>query len=280
MPDLLPISWVVGSYEKSPARGRLEITVWFSAMKLCFKPGNQTAKRISLWCLPRAHARGYGYAAPQGAQDRDCNLFYSFLSRISGTKPMSDWSGSRSRSESPLKRARWGWAGFAVPAVNDRPKPDFVGESPLKRDLKKPSPFRRECSASSGPSGRAQNPAASSFPFSHGGTRDNRIVHVPRAFVEENRFQAAVAQAAQRLAPHVVSLIPALGDDWSGEPAVFFMVILSDAASRRDQLLSVSNQVSEAIVEQVQPLEQWDVLPYFNFRSQSEQTKLNQPALV
>ena len=78
----------------------------------------------------------------------------------------------------------------------------------------------------------------------------------------------------------MVSLIPALGDDWSGEPAVFFMVILSDAASRRDQLLSVSNQVSEAIVEQVQPLEQWDVLPYFNFRSQSEQTKLNQPALV
>jgi hypothetical protein len=78
----------------------------------------------------------------------------------------------------------------------------------------------------------------------------------------------------------VVSVIPTLGDDWSGEPAVFFMVILSDAASRRDQLLSVSNQVSEAIVEQVQPLEQWDVLPYFNFRSQSEQAKLNQPALV
>ena len=58
------------------------------------------------------------------------------------------------------------------------------------------------------------------------------------------------------------------------------MVILTDSASRRDQLLSISNRVSNAIVQQVQPLEQWGVLPYFNFRSQSEQAKLNQPALA
>jgi len=58
------------------------------------------------------------------------------------------------------------------------------------------------------------------------------------------------------------------------------MVNLTDSASRRDQLLSISNRVSNAIVQQVQPLEQWGVLPYFNFRSQSEQAKLNQPALA
>jgi hypothetical protein len=58
------------------------------------------------------------------------------------------------------------------------------------------------------------------------------------------------------------------------------MVILSDAASRRAQLLNISNQVSEAIVGEVQPLEQWGVLPYFNFRSQSEQARLNQPTLA
>jgi hypothetical protein len=78
----------------------------------------------------------------------------------------------------------------------------------------------------------------------------------------------------------VVSVIPTLGDDWSGEPAVFFMVILADAATRRDQLGRISNQVSEAIVQQVQPLEEWGVLPYFNFRSQSEQAKLTQPTLA
>jgi hypothetical protein len=43
--------------------------------------------------------------------------------------------------------------------------------------------------------------------------------------------------------------------------------------------LTVSNQVQRAIVQQVQPLEEWGVLPYFNFRSQSEQANLKQPAL-
>ena len=112
------------------------------------------------------------------------------------------------------------------------------------------------------------------------GTRDNQIVYLPTAFAQPARFQAAVARAARSLDPQVVSIIPTLGNDWSGDPAVFFMVILSDSASRREQLLKISNQVSQAIVQQVRPLEEWGVLPYFNFRSQSEQAKLNQPTLV
>lgn len=58
------------------------------------------------------------------------------------------------------------------------------------------------------------------------------------------------------------------------------MVILSDSAIGPEQLLKVTNDVSEAIVQKVQPLEQWGVLPYFNFRSQSEQAKLNQPTMA
>jgi hypothetical protein len=102
----------------------------------------------------------------------------------------------------------------------------------------------------------------------------------PRAFVRQSQFKAAIARAAQRLAPDVVSIIPTLGDDWSGERAVFFMVILSDAASRPEQLLNVTNQVSNTIVNELEPLEEWGVLPYFNFRSQSEQAKLNEPTLA
>ena len=111
-------------------------------------------------------------------------------------------------------------------------------------------------------------------------TRDNGLVYVPTAFAQQPRFLAAVARAAQRLAPQVVSVIPTLGNDWSGEPAVFFMVILADSASGRDRLLNITNQVEQAIVQQVQPLEQWGVLPYFNFRTESEQAKLNQPTSV
>ncbi len=105
-------------------------------------------------------------------------------------------------------------------------------------------------------------------------------MYLPRAFAQQALFQAAVGQAALRLAPLVVDIIPTLGNVWRGEPAVFFMVILADAASRRDQLLKVTNQASAFIVQQVQPLEEWGVLPYFNFRSQSEQARINQHALA
>jgi hypothetical protein len=102
----------------------------------------------------------------------------------------------------------------------------------------------------------------------------------PTAFIKQSRFEAEVERAAQSLSPTVVSIIPTLGNDWSGEPAVFFMVILADAASGRDRLLDVSNEVSEVIVREVKPLERWGVFPYFNFRSQSEQAQLDQKTVA
>jgi len=101
-------------------------------------------------------------------------------------------------------------------------------------------------------------------------------VYVPRAFVHQDQFQAEVRRVAEGLAPEVVEIISTLGNDWSGETAVFFMVILADTATRRDRLLGITNRVSQVMVEQVQPLEEWGVLPYFNFRSKSEQANIEQ----
>ena len=105
-------------------------------------------------------------------------------------------------------------------------------------------------------------------------------MQVPTAFVHQAQFGAAVTQAFQRLVPDVVSIVSNLGNDWSGEPAVFFLVILSDAASSRERLLSTSHRVEQVIGEEVQPLERWGVLPYFNYRSQTEQARLDQLAVA
>jgi hypothetical protein len=100
-------------------------------------------------------------------------------------------------------------------------------------------------------------------------------MQVPKAHVQQRQFMAAITRAARSLGPDIIGVIPTLGNDWTGEPAVFFMVILSDAAvSRHDQLLDVTNHVSDFIVQRVAPLEKWGVLPYFTFRSHSEQAKL------
>jgi hypothetical protein len=101
-------------------------------------------------------------------------------------------------------------------------------------------------------------------------------VILPRAHAQDKQF--AVAEVERHLHPNVVYIRHSFGNDWTGEPSVFFGVLLSDAASKREQLLSVTNQIYDAIVFQVQPLEQWGVVPYFNYRSQSEQVEMKEAA--
>jgi hypothetical protein len=102
-------------------------------------------------------------------------------------------------------------------------------------------------------------------------------VFIPKAFAQQAQFFASVDQAASALPGNVVvSITPTLGTDFDGESAVFFQVVLTDGPPRA-QLLNLTRQISQDIVQQVQPLEEWGVLPYFNFRTQSEQARIEEP---
>lgn len=103
-------------------------------------------------------------------------------------------------------------------------------------------------------------------------------MYVAKAFAEQAQLDDAVDGIKPDLGSDVLSLRYALGQDWSGEPAIFFRIVLSDRASRRDQLLSATNRIENAIMQRLQPLEHWGVLPYFSFRSQSEQAVLQEEA--
>lgn len=102
--------------------------------------------------------------------------------------------------------------------------------------------------------------------------RNNELMYIAKAFAHQPQFFAAVAQVASALQQQVVSVTPTLGSDWNGESAVFFEVVLADGIPRA-QLLPLTRQISQSIVQQVQPLEEWGVLPYFNFLTQSEQAR-------
>jgi len=97
-------------------------------------------------------------------------------------------------------------------------------------------------------------------------------MYLAKAFAQQPQFFAAVAQAAGTLRPHVVAVTPTLGTDWNGESAVFFEIVLADDIPR-SQLLPLTREISQTIVQQVQPLEDWGVLPYFNFLTKSEQAR-------
>lgn len=101
---------------------------------------------------------------------------------------------------------------------------------------------------------------------------------IPRASVREAEFASAVAEVERMLHPQVLRIRYTLGNDWTGEPAVFFRIVLADASTTPDQLWNVTNRASTLLVQRVEPLEQWGVLPYFNFRSESEQAVLREEA--
>lgn len=74
--------------------------------------------------------------------------------------------------------------------------------------------------------------------------------------------------------PGVVKWRYTLDNDWSGDPAIFFWVTLTDEASKPANLRTTKNGFIGAIGNHVDLPGNWDLFPYYNFRSQSEQAKL------
>ncbi len=92
-----------------------------------------------------------------------------------------------------------------------------------------------------------------------------------KGFVAQKQLADAVDAIRPALGPDVVRMTYVLGEDWSGEPAIFFRVVISDRASERSGILSTTGPIREKIVDQLRPLEEWGLAPYFTFRSASEQ---------
>jgi hypothetical protein len=101
-------------------------------------------------------------------------------------------------------------------------------------------------------------------------------VFIARAFAQPAQLDEVIAELKPTLGPDVVRLKYTLGQDWSGEPAIFFQIVLSDRASRRDKLHDATNQIENEIMQRLQPLEEWGVLPYFSYRSLSEEAVLQE----
>lgn len=100
---------------------------------------------------------------------------------------------------------------------------------------------------------------------------------IHRGLVHEHQIDEAVRRAENALHPDVVRIRYSFGDDWSGEEAVFFRVLLADSASERGRLRDTARKASMMITQEVQP-DSLGLQSYFNFRSQSEQEQLGEPA--
>jgi len=86
-----------------------------------------------------------------------------------------------------------------------------------------------------------------------------------------------VKATEEKFAPDVVRIRYHTGFDWNGDPAIFFRILLSDAASVPENLGKVIRPVQRELFDEFLRLGESDYFPYTTFRSKSEQDKLKDP---
>lgn len=100
---------------------------------------------------------------------------------------------------------------------------------------------------------------------------------VPTGFVHQTQLADEIAKAKRKLGKEIVRVNYSLGTDSTGEPSIFFRIVLTDAASREDKLAEVTGRVATILFDEIRPYENWGLLSYFSFRSKSEQEKRSDP---
>ena len=98
----------------------------------------------------------------------------------------------------------------------------------------------------------------------------------PFAVTKRSEIQSAIGYVEARLAPDVVRIRYEIGEDWSGQWAIFFRIVLSDDAARH-RLRAVADRVVWSLAQHLD-FPGMGVFPYHNFRSESEQRALREEA--
>src|ERR1700684_3703636 len=102
-------------------------------------------------------------------------------------------------------------------------------------------------------------------------------MNFPPAIAKQPEINAAVSAVLRLLPPDVVHIRYDIGQDWSGDWAIFFRVVLSDEASNAPRLHEVAREVVQLLADRLD-FSSMGLFAYHNFRSVSEQAVLREEA--
>jgi hypothetical protein len=101
-------------------------------------------------------------------------------------------------------------------------------------------------------------------------------MYLPRGIAQPTELHNSLSALGPAIPDAIVNWRYTIGEDWSGDPAIFFWVTLSDEAAKRWNLRDATGQMIDLVKQRVDPVGQWGLIPYFSFRSQSEQARLRE----
>lgn len=99
---------------------------------------------------------------------------------------------------------------------------------------------------------------------------------VPAGLVHQGQLDAEIKTAIRKLGPEAAQVSYGLGADSTGEPSVFFRIVLTDAAAKEEALADVTGRITTLLFDELLPMK-WGLHAYFNFRSYSEYQSRNDP---
>jgi hypothetical protein len=91
----------------------------------------------------------------------------------------------------------------------------------------------------------------------------------PAGLVFQNQLQSEVQGVLGKLGPEVVQAGVELKDDFTGDPSLYFHVVLTDEAAAKS-LGEVGLRISSKVRAELQPMEKWGLFAYFRFFSETE----------
>jgi hypothetical protein len=102
-------------------------------------------------------------------------------------------------------------------------------------------------------------------------------MHMRTGLIQQRELAAHIEQARASLGPEVAHVAFRVGEDSTGEASIFFRITLLDWATAENVIADVTGRVATTLFDEIRPLENWGLRPYFNFRSYSEQQRRPDP---
>ena len=106
---------------------------------------------------------------------------------------------------------------------------------------------------------------------------ENGVVYIPTGLIHQRELDTQIERAKTSLGPEVTHVAYRVGEDSTGAASIFFRITLSDWATAEDVITDVTGRVATILFDQVRPLEDWGLRPYFNFRGDSDQQRRPDP---
>jgi hypothetical protein len=100
---------------------------------------------------------------------------------------------------------------------------------------------------------------------------------VPAGHVHLGHLDEAIKQSIGLLGPEVAHVAYRIRPDTTGEPSIYFRILLVDSAFREETIAALTRHIAEVMKEAVRPIEDWGLFPYFNYRSKSSQDQRPDP---